>query len=118
MVALASSGEANILRVTRGLIRPLPGGLGPVNESRMLEIQSVADLMVSAISERTNERGNMEVFMELSSELLSILGDEKKRKEAEPIISEVSNVATLVAAEVLEIRGRRALRSFLKPITV
>ena len=114
---MASAGEANILRISRGLIRPLPGGLGPINESRMKEIQSLLDLMVSAISERSSEQGNVETLMELARELVSILSDEKKRKEAEPIISEVSNVATLVAAEVLEIRGRRAIRSFLQPMS-
>lgn len=114
---MASSGEANIMRITRGLIRPLPGGLGPVNESRMREIQDLIYLMASAISERTTEGGSIETVTEIVNELISIISDEKKRREAEPIIAEISNVAQLVAAEVLEIRGRRVIRRMLIPAT-
>ena len=47
------------------------------------------------------------------NELILIVSDEKRRKEAEPILSEITSVAQLVAAEVLEIRGRRAIRRLL-----
>jgi len=110
---MASTGEANLLRLSNGLIRPLPGGLGPINDRRMEEIRELFDLMVSAASEES-ERNNMEAFMEFAQEILSILGDEKKRKEAQPLVDEIVSVAQLVAAEVIEIRGRRAIRNVLQ----
>lgn len=110
---MASIGEANLLRISSGLIRPFPGGLGPINDRRMEEIRELFDLMVSAASEES-ERNNMEALMEFAQEVLSILSDEKKRKEAQPIVDEIVSVAQLVAAEVIEIRGRRAIRNVLQ----
>ena len=101
--------------VSRGLIRPLPGGLGPINQSRMKEIQDLLELVISAVTERAKDRGSNDIgiILELMNELILIVSDEKRRKEAEPILSEITSVAQLVAAEVLEIRGRRAIRRLL-----
>ena len=112
---LASSGEESLMLVSRGLIRPLPGGLGPINQSRMKEIQDLLELVISAVTERAKDRGSNDIgiILELMNELILIVSDEKRRKEAEPILSEITSVAQLVAAEVLEIRGRRAIRRLL-----
>ncbi len=71
---MASIGEANLLRFTRGFLPPLPGMNGPVNNKRMEELQLVLEAM----------------------------------------LAEISSVAQMVAVEVLEIRGTRAMRDMLR----
>jgi len=117
---MASIGEANLLRLSRGLIRPLPGGNGPVNNRRMEELQALLDVVQSAIVvdgagasvEQSRER--LQAIAEVIQELMAFLGDERRRGEFEPILAEVSSVVQEVAVRVLEIRGTRAMRSVLR----
>jgi len=140
---MASTGEANLLRISQGFIRPLPGGNGPVNKKRMDEIRDLLDMVQSAMSlgpanSSSNDNNNpesglpvttttnynsnftdkgtrerMEAIMELLQNLITILGDERRLAEVAPIFAEIQSVSQLVTVEVLEIRGSRVLRSLL-----
>jgi len=115
---MASLSEANLIRLTRGIVPPLPGGNGPVNEKRMEEMRALADVLQSALqgkggaAEQRQER--MSFMMELLRELLNFVSDERRREEAAPIVNEVRSVFQMVAVEVLEMRGNRALRNILR----
>merc|ERR1711862_1045054 len=126
---LASVGEKNLLRLSRGLIRPLPGGLGPVNSQRMQEIQSVFDMIQSALQSTEEQiinndgtlkqsilkqRQRQRRLFEFLREFLALIIDEQKRQEISPIFQEIYSVCQNVAVEVLEIRGKRALRNMLQ----
>jgi hypothetical protein len=45
---MGSMGESNLLRLTSGFIRPLPGGNGPINKKRTEEMEAVARELQSA----------------------------------------------------------------------
>ena len=117
---MASVGEANLLRISRGLIRPLPGGNGPVNERRMEELRAMLDLMQSALSSDGDEDGSaaqedrLESMMEFLRELVVYISDDKRRVEFAPVLEEVTDVFQQVAVRVLEIRGSRAVRNLLQ----
>lgn len=114
---MASIGESNLLRMSRGIIRPLPGGNGPINKKRMVEIRAVIEVLQSALSvdDDADKRGidRLEVVRGLTQELLLILNDPSRRELVEPILEEVTSVIQLVAVEVLEIRSSRAIRDVL-----
>lgn len=111
---MASIGEANLLRASRGLIRPLPGGNGPVNIRRMEELNMFVETFQNAFidTEKTNQ-ARMETVMTLLRETAALLSDEKRRENAKPLLDEVTNVFQSVAVQVLEIRGSRAMRNML-----
>jgi len=115
---MASIGEANLIRLTGGLVPPLPGGNGPVNEKRMEEMRAVIETLQSALVvkggavEQSQER--MTYMMELARELLNFISDERRREEAGPVMDELISVFQMVAVEVLEIRGTRAMRNILR----
>lgn len=115
---MASIGEGNLLRISRGLIRPLPGGNGPVNDRRMAEIRSVLDVVESALAIEggTVEQGREQVesIVELLRGFITFVSDRRQWEEAAPILSEIQSVSQMVAVEVLEIRGRRAMRNALR----
>lgn len=123
---MASIGEANLLRISRGLIRPLPGGNGPINSRRMEEVRAVLDVMQSALSSSSNGgsrndanadedvRERMESLMEFLRELVAFVSDDRRRQEFAPLLDEVSSVFQQVAVRVLEIRGSRAMRNILR----
>ena len=115
---MASIGENNLLHLSRGLIRPLPGGNGPVNTKRMDEMIAVADVIQSALvvdgegnGEKRQDR--MEFAREFAEEMLLLVNDEERRGSAAPILSELTSVIQMVAVEVLEIRSSRAIRRVL-----
>lgn len=114
---MASIGESNLLRMSRGIIRPLPGGNGPINKKRMVEIRAVIEVLQSALSvdDDADKRGidRLEVVRGLTQELLLILNDPSRRELVEPILEEVTSVIQMVAVEVLEIRSSRAIRNVL-----
>ena len=63
-------------------------------------------------------RGNggdrrVEAIMEIFRESAAFLGDPRMRQEAGPLLEELQSVIQMVAVEVLEIRGSRAMRSIL-----
>lgn len=115
---MASMGEANLLRLSRGIVRPLPGGNGPINERRLEEMKAVADVLQSALKvdadgSGENRRERLELAKEFAQEMLLILNDGKRREYAAPILSELTSVIQMVAVEVLEIRSSRAIRGML-----
>ncbi len=115
---MASIGEANLLRLSRGIVRPLPGGNGPINERRLEEMKAVADVLQSALKIDADGSGEirrkrLELAKEFAQEMLLILNDDKGRDYAGPILSELTNVIQMVAVEVLEIRSSRAIRGML-----
>jgi len=115
-IGMASLGEANLLRISGGFIRPFPGGNGPVNEKRMEEIRSILSIAQSALTESgygDSGAARVEAMMELLRELLDLFQDARRREEAAPILAEISSVAQMVTVEVLEIRGTRAMRNAL-----
>jgi len=114
---MASIGESNLLRMSRGIIRPLPGGNGPINKKRMVEIRAVIEVLQSAlvVDEDADKKGNdrLELVRGLAQELLLILNDQSRRQLVEPILEELTSVIQMVAVEVLEIRSSRAIRGVL-----
>mmetsp|Transcript_8954 Transcript_8954/g.14783 ORF Transcript_8954/g.14783 Transcript_8954/m.14783 type:complete len:774 (-) Transcript_8954:422-2743(-) len=114
---MASIGERNLLSMSRGIIRPLPGGNGPINKKRMVEIRAVIEVLQSALSvdDDADKRGNdrLELVRGLTQELLLILNDPTRRELVEPILEEVTSVIQMVAVEVLEIRSSRAIRDVI-----
>ncbi len=116
--SMASVGEANLLRLSNGLIRPLPGGNGPVNSRRMEELGSFLDTLQNALIADDNHqeidaRKRMESLLSLLNELITVISDERRREDAMPLLEEVSSVVRMVAVRVLEKRGSRAMRNIL-----
>lgn len=130
--ATASMGEANLLRISGGVLRPLPGGNGPINERRMEEIRVVANIVQSALAggeadddefvgegggaaetQRRRRKDRQELVGELGGELIALLNDPVRREMAAPVLGELSSVFQMVAVEVLEIRSSRAIRGVL-----
>lgn len=112
---MASKGETNLLRISRGLIRPLPGGAGPINSKRMEELSKFTETLQAALqgNEPASGQAKTESIMQLLREAAELLSDEKRRENARPLLDEVISVIRLVAVEVLEMRGYRAMRSML-----
>jgi hypothetical protein len=117
---IASIGEANLLRISKGIIRPLPGGNGPVNTRRMEELQAVLDVVQSAleadedgVESKLDGRERMDSMMEFMRDLVTFVGDGRRREEFMPVLEEVSSVFQQVAVRVLEIRGSRVMRTML-----
>lgn len=115
---MASMGESTLLNLSRGLVRPLPGGNGPINTKRMEEMKAVVDVLQSAllvgeedVGEQRKER--MELAGEFAQGVLLVFSDEERRELAAPILAELTSVIQMVAVEVLEIRSSRAIRGVL-----
>lgn len=117
---MASIGEANLLKFTRGFLPPLPGMNGPVNDKRMKELGLVLETFQSALvvegagEETASARARIEALMEVVREVVAIVNDEQVREDAGPILAEIQSVVQMVTVEVLEIRGTRAMRSVLR----
>ncbi|KAL9191486.1 hypothetical protein ACHAXT_001192 [Thalassiosira profunda] len=115
---MASMGESSLLRLSRGLVRPLPGGNGPVNTRRIEEMRELVDVLQSALvvgeenkDEQRQER--LKLAGEFATTLLSLFSDGERRELAAPLLAELTNVIQMVAVEVLEIRSSRAIRNVL-----
>lgn len=116
---MASMGESNLLRLSRGLIRPLPGGNGPINTRRIEEIKAVTDVLQSALlmsdykigGEHRQER--IELAREFAQAIFLLVNDEERREFVSPVLAELMNVIQMVAVEVMEIRSSRAIRNVL-----
>ncbi len=118
---MASMGEANLFRVTNGLIPPLPGMNGPVNRRVMAEMRMMLDTFRSALTVETGNRtagyqgqARILAMRQILDEVSSLLADERLRGDAEPLLQEIFSVVQMVAVEVLEIRGSRAMRTILQ----
>lgn len=116
---MASMTESNLLRLSRGVVRPLPGGNGPINTRRMDEMKSVVEILQAAfvVGEDNNGDQKRQERLDLAKEfaigLLSLVNNEERRELAAPILEELLSVIQLVAVEVLEIRSSRAIRNVL-----
>jgi len=115
---MASMGESSLLRLSRGIVRPLPGGNGPINTRRIEEMKAVADVLQSALvvgeqngGERSQDR--IELAREFAQGLLLLFNDQERRELAAPVLAELTSVIQMVAVEVLEIRSSRAIRGML-----
>ena len=125
---MASVGEANLLRLSRGLVPALPGMNGPVNMRRMDEIsRMLATFRDALVVENTSSRGTnrspidnirnvarIETLMDIFRAVSSFLSDERLRQEAGPLLEELQSVIQMVAVEILEIRGSRAMRTIFR----
>lgn len=116
---MASIGEANLIR--RGLLPVLPGMNGPVNTKRMDEISVLVETLQDALlSSRNSDDGTasgqarMQAIMEIFRAASAFLSDERIREDAEPLLQELQSVIQMVAVEVLEIRGSRAVRDIFR----
>ena len=132
---MASLGEANLLRITGGLVPPLPGMNGPVNTRRMDEISMMLETFRDAIIVQRDNNSNdgaseenvpgshswspmelarTETVLELVRAVSSFIRETRQRRDAEPLLEELLSVIRMVAVEILEIRGSRAMRSILQ----
>lgn len=119
---MASIGEANLIRATNGLLPPLPGMNGPVNTRVMSEMQMILETFQNALATPSNEENGLaangqariQAMRQVLDEVAALLTDERLRKDAEPLLEEITSVIRMVAVEVLEIRGSRAMRSILQ----
>ena len=114
---MASIGEGNLLRATNGLLPALPGMNGPVNERVMGEMRMMLDTFQDALTVEDSGsfgQARIEAMRQLIEEVGTLLADERLRQDAGPLLEEVRSVIQMVAVEVLEIRGSRAMRSILR----
>jgi hypothetical protein len=116
---MASIGEARLLLATNGLLPVLPGMSGPVNERVMAEMKMMLDtfqdaLIVDDDKETFMGQARIEAMRQFLDEIAVLLTDERLREDAGPLLDEVRSVIQMVAVEVLEIRGSRAVRSVLR----
>lgn len=122
---MASIGEARLLKVSRGLLPTLPGMSGPINERVMGEMRQMLDTFQDAL---TVENGNsnskspsivgqgqarLEAMRQVIQEVSTLVTDERLREDSGPLLEEVRSVIQMVAVEVLEIRGSRAVRAIM-----
>lgn len=119
---MASIGEGRLLKASRGFLPALPGMNGPVNERVMGEMQQMLDTFQDALN--TSDENNPESFVgqsqarleamrQVLQEVSVLLTDDRLREDAGPLLEEVQSVIQMVAVEVLEIRGSRAVRSIM-----
>lgn len=121
---MASIGEANLLRISGGLFPTLPGSNGPVNTRRMDEVSMILETFREAIivqneNKDENHQSPMdlvrtEAVMEILRAVSGFISDTRLRQETEPLLEELQSVIRMVAVEILEIRGSRAMRSILR----
>jgi len=119
---MASIGEGRLLKASRGFLPALPGMNGPVNKRVMGEMQQMLDTFQDALN--TSDENNPESFVgqsqarleamrQVLQEVSVLLTDDRLREDAGPLLEEVQSVIQMVAVEVLEIRGSRAVRSIM-----
>lgn len=139
---LASMGEANLLKTSGGILPALPGMNGPINTRRMDEIRMMLDTFEDALvipgsgqkelgastagldhangsaggglATLAQNRDRAMAMIEFLREILGHLGDERLRRNSGVLLAELQSVVQMVAVEVLEIRGARAMRSVLR----
>jgi len=121
---MASIGEGNLIRISNGLLPALPGMNGPVNTRRMDEITMMLDTFRDAIivqNENYNQNyrspmdlARMETVTEIIRAVSSFISDTRLREDTEPLVEELQSVVRMVAVEILEIRGSRAMRAILR----
>lgn len=65
------------------------------------------------LENRNSNTSRIEAIVEVFRALQSFLANERMRQDAGPVLEELQSVAQMVAVEVLEIRGRRAIRGLV-----
>jgi hypothetical protein len=110
---MASIGEANLQRLRVPL---LPGMRGPVNGRRMEELNTLLETFRDALIDQQDQKNSprIEAIVDLFREASQFLSTPRLRSNAEPLLVELQSVAQMVAVEVLEIRGSRAMRAILQ----
>ena len=122
---MASIGEGMLIKASRGFLPTLPGMNGPVNDRRMEEVSALIETFQDALITQENGANHnlspnvsgmarIQTMIELLQELSQYVRDLRFRKESQPIIDQIQSVIQMVAVEVLEIRGSRAVRSILR----
>jgi hypothetical protein len=115
--AMASMGEANLKRQSGGIIPLLPGMNGPVNSKRMDEMSVALETFQDALlvsSKNSPSQARMDAIMQVFRAVTEFFSDERIRQDAGPLLEQLQSVIQMVAVEVLEIRGTRAVRSILR----
>jgi hypothetical protein len=92
---------------------------GPVNDKRIEELRLLLETVQTAVGEQASatsigKRARMAALMDLVRDLVALVNDDRMRQDAGPINFELQSVFQMVAVEVLEIRGTRAVRSVLR----
>lgn len=113
---MASIGEANLQQFSRGLMPLLPGMQGPVNQRRMEELRILIETFQDALVDQQDQTNGprIQAIIDLFRELSQLISNPTLRSNTEPLLTELQSVAQMVAVEVLEIRGSRAMRSILQ----
>jgi hypothetical protein len=118
---MASIGEARLLQAGNGLLPALPGMNGPVNERVMSEMRMMIDTFQDALKMQNDDetfvgqsQARLEAMRQLLEEISVLLTDKRLREDSGPLLDEVRSVIQMVAVEVLEIRGSRAMRSIMR----
>lgn len=111
----ASTLESNLFRSVPQLPQ-LPGMNGPVDGRRMAEIQIVLETFQEAliVEGRDSGRDRLDAIIEVFRGAIGFLSDPRMREEAGPLLEELQSVIRMVAVEVLEIRGSRAIEAVLR----
>jgi hypothetical protein len=119
---MASIGEGNMLRLFPAVL--LPGMNGPVNTRRMDEIGKMVETFREALERNKPQSGGLSgdagaattsrrlrsSIMEVLREVTSFLQDARFQQSEAAVLEELQSVIQMVAVEVLEIRGARAIR--------
>ena len=66
------------------------------------------------MEDRNSGSARVEAIIELFRSAISFMGDARTQRDAGPLLEELQSVIQMVAVEVLEIRGSRAVRGFLR----
>lgn len=82
--------------------------------SLMLETFRDALIVESDDSNSGADGARIEAIIEVFRAVSSFLNDARTRQDSEPLLQELQSVIQMVAVEVLEIRGSRAMRSILR----
>ena len=111
---LASASELSLQRATLGLVRPPPGGAGPVDEERVEYAISFANVVSEGLRRQApsdDTEALLSLFTSAIQWVRDVTGDEGRREELSVVIGAAGDVAREVAALVLETRGRRVVKS-------
>ena len=128
---LASLGEINLERVTRGLLRAPPGGKGPVQGDRVDVVMGIGEEVRRSLDKMQKGEGGGSgggdggggggggaevVFAAFTAWISEMRTDESKRSELGMVADAAGSVVREVAAQVVEKRGLRAVSGFWKGV--
>jgi len=120
---MASIGEARLLKASNGFMPAIPGMNGPVNERVMGEMKKMLDTFQDALTVENSaddsnfvgqSQARLEAMRQVIEEVSVLVTDDRLREDAGPLLEEIRSVIQMVAVEVLEIRGSRAMRFIMR----